>query len=114
MRILQWQIQKAIEVSGITSKTIIPEGGIMHANGDGQPNGIFAETALGLIANNIPAYTKTELKEMVKAARNEMYSYGITAATDPAVDPLLLEAYYEMHAANELGFRLNAIPIFIA
>lgn len=104
---------KALELSNITSNTIVPEGGAMHTNSNGQPNGIFSETALGLIANHIPAYTKNELKQMVKAARDEMYSYGITAATDPAVDPLLLEAYYEMHEANELGFRLNAIPILL-
>ncbi|MES1226869.1 MAG: amidohydrolase, partial [Bacteroidota bacterium] len=104
---------KALEVSGITAKTVVPEGGEMQTNGDGKPNGIFAETALGLITKNIPAYTKEELKQMVKAAREEMYSYGITAATDPAVDPLLLEAYYEMYATNELGFRLNAIPTLL-
>ena len=104
---------KALEVSGIHSKTIVPQGGQMHTNGNGQPNGVFTETALGLITKHIPAYAKDELKLMVKAARTEMYSYGITAATDPAVDPLLLEAYYEMHAANELGFRLNAIPILL-
>ena len=104
---------KALELSDITPGTIVPEGGVMHTNSNGQPNGIFAETALGLITNHIPAYTKKELKQMVKAARDEIYSYGITAATDPAVDPLLLEAYYEMHEANELGFRLNAIPILL-
>jgi predicted amidohydrolase YtcJ len=104
---------KALELSGITSKTVVPEGGEMKTNSNGQPNGIFTETALGLITKHIPAYTKEELKWMVKATREEMYRYGITAATDPAVDPLLLEAYYEMHAANELGFRLNAIPILL-
>ncbi|HLK29784.1 MAG TPA: amidohydrolase [Puia sp.] len=104
---------KALELSSITSNTVVPEGGEMQTNSNGQPNGIFAETALGLITKHIPAYTKEELKLMVKATRKEMYSYGITAATDPAVDPLLLEAYYEMHAANELGFRLNAIPILL-
>ncbi len=104
---------KALELSCVSSKTIVPEGGEMHTNSNGQPNGIFAETALGLITKHIPAYTKDELKLMVKATRDEMYSYGITAATDPAVDPLLLEAYYEMHQANELGFRLNAIPILL-
>ena len=104
---------KALELSGITSNTIVPEGGEMQTNSYGQPNGIFSETALGLITKHIPPYTKTELKQMVKAAREEMYSCGITAATDPAVDPLLLEAYYEMHEANELGFRLNAIPIIL-
>jgi predicted amidohydrolase YtcJ len=50
---------------------------------------------------------------MVRTARQELYRYGITAATDPAVDPLLLEAYYEMQEAGELGFRLQAIPILL-
>jgi predicted amidohydrolase YtcJ len=104
---------KALELSNITVDTLVPGGGVMHLAANGQPNGIFSETALGLISKNIPAYTKDELKVMVKAARQQLYSLGITAATDPAVDPLLLEAYYEMNAANELGFRLNAIPILL-
>ena len=104
---------KALEIAGITRDTIVPEGGVMHIGADYKPNGIFAETALGLITNKIPAYSKEDLKIMVMAARQELYQYGITAATDPAVDPLLLEAYHEMNASNELGFRLNALPIIL-
>ena len=104
---------KALNLCNISASTKVPAGGEMQINSNGQPNGIFTETALGLITVHIPAYTKAELKQMVKAARDEMYSYGITAATDPAVDPLLLEAYYEMHHSNELGFRLNAMPIIL-
>ena len=104
---------KALELCGITKNTIVPEGGVLQLGADGNPNGIFAETALGLIAHNIPAYSKADLKIMVNAVREELYSYGITAATDPAVDPLLLEAYHEMNAAGELGFRLNALPIIL-
>jgi len=103
----------ALEVANITADTLVPAGGVIHKGADGKPNGIFSETALGLVSNHIPAYTKDELKVMVKAARTELYSLGITAATDPAVDPLLLEAYYEMNEARELGFRLNAIPILL-
>ncbi len=104
---------KAIEISGITKDSVAPEGGEIRTGIDGKPNGIFTETALGLLTKHIPAYTKEELKTMVRAAREEMYSYGITAATDPAVDPLLLEAYYEMYAAGEPGFRLHAMPIIL-
>jgi hypothetical protein len=104
---------KALEICNVHAQTNVPEGGVMQTNSNGQPNGIFSETALALIANHIPANSKNELKQMVKAAREEMNSFGITAATDPAVHPLLLEAYYEMHQANELGFRLNAIPIIL-
>ena len=104
---------KALEVCNITSNTIVPDGGVIYIDDDGKPNGIFSETALGLITKNIPPYTKDELKLMVLSAREELYKYGITATTDPAVDPLLLEAYYEMHQQGQLGFRLNAIPIIL-
>jgi len=104
---------RALELSDITQSTPAPSGGVIYKGGDGKPNGIFSETALGLVSKHIPAYTKDELKLMVLAARKQLYRYGITAATDPAVDPLLLQAYYEMHEAGELGFRLNAIPILL-
>lgn len=103
----------AMQIAGITKDTVVPPGGEIRLNNDGQPNGIFTETALGLITKHIPAPSKAELKTMVRATREEMYSYGITAATDPAVHPELLEAYYEMNADGELGFRLNALPIII-
>lgn len=104
---------KALEIAGVDTATKIPEGGEIRKGTDRKPNGIFTETALGLISNHIPAYTKQELKMMVLAARDEMYGYGITSATDPAVDPLLLETYYEMNRDNALGFRLNAMPIIL-
>ena len=104
---------KAIELCGITKATATPAGGVIGKDDSGRPNGIFSETALGLIANHVPAYTKAQLKVMVKAAREELYEYGITAATDPAVDPLLLEAYFEMNDDRELGFRLNTLPIIL-
>lgn len=103
----------ALQAAGVSNATQVPEGGMMQMGSDGRPNGIFSETALGLVANHIPPYTKTQLKRMVLAAREEMFRYGITAATDPAVDPLLLEAYQEMNRDGELGFRLNAIPILL-
>lgn len=104
---------RAMEIAGITKATPTPAGGVIYKKESGDPNGVFSETALGLITSHIPPYTRDQLKTMIKVARAEMYRYGITAATDPAVDPLLLEAYYEMHAAGELGLRLQAIPILL-
>jgi predicted amidohydrolase YtcJ len=98
----------ALERCGIGARTVVPEGGLIDPDA-----GILSETALGLVTAHIPPYTKEELKTMVRAARDSFYSYGITAATDPAVDPLLLEAYAEMDRAGDLGFRLQAIPILL-
>ncbi len=104
---------KALEICNITKNTLSPLGGMIYIGDDGQPNGQFAETALGLITKHIPPYSKADLKTMVNAATQQLHKYGITAATDPAVDPLLLETYYEMHQQNQLNFRLNAFPIIL-
>ncbi len=101
---------KAMELCNITANTVVPEGGLMQLGDDGKPNGIFAENALALIANHIPAYSKDDLKIMVKATQAEFFQYGITAVTDPGVDQLLLETYDEMNQSKKLGFRLNAMP----
>ncbi len=104
---------QALSLSGIGPHTVPPLGGMIYHDADGSPNGILAETALGLVTAHIPPYTKAELKHMVRAARQSFYQKGITAVTDPAVDPLLLEAYKEMDADGELGIRLQAIPILL-
>ncbi len=103
----------ALKIAGVNKDTIVPQGGEIRMGSDGHPNGIITETALGIITAHIPPPTKEQLKKMVIAARSEMYAYGITAATDPAVDPLLLAAYQEMNEDKSLGFRLNVMPIIL-
>ncbi|HRH59383.1 MAG TPA: amidohydrolase, partial [Chitinophagaceae bacterium] len=102
---------KAIELSNVTAQTHIPAGGEMRLGNDGKPNGIFTETALGVITNNIPPYSYDDYALMIKAAEDEMLSYGITSATDPAVMPDLLECYHQMERENKLRIRVNALPI---
>ena len=104
---------RAMEAAQITQDTATPQGGEIRRDSTNRPVGIFTETALGLITRHIPAPSKQELKDMYRLARTELHRYGITAATDPAVDPLLLDAYREMHADHTLGLRLNAIPILL-
>jgi len=103
----------ALSVAGINLQTIPPQGGTINKGNQGELNGILTETSLGLVVNKIPPYSKEDLKIMIRSCRDEMYSYGITAATDPAADPLLMEAYKEMNDAGELGFRLNVLPIIL-
>lgn len=103
----------ALQIAGIDRNTKSPDGGTVQVDAAGEPTGILNETALGLVANKIPPYSVEDLKIMIRACREEMYRYGITAATDPAADPLLIKAYKEMDAAGELGFRLNILPIIL-
>ena len=89
----------------------MPSGGEMKLLSDGTVAGHFTETAISLILTKISKYTKAELREMILAAQHQLLQYGVTAATDPAVDRDLLEVYKTMDAAGELKLRINAIPI---
>ena len=102
---------KAIELSGITAKTHVPQGGEMRIGADGLPNGIFTESALGLIANHIPPYSATDYAKMISAAEDELLRFGITSAADPAVMPDLLACYHQLEQQGKLRIRVNAFPV---
>ncbi len=102
---------KAIELSNVTAQSPVPVGGEMRLGDDGNLNGIFTESALGLIANHIPPYSYDDYTLMIKAAEQELLSYGITSATDPAVMPDLLACYHQLERENKLRIRVNALPI---
>jgi predicted amidohydrolase YtcJ len=103
----------ALKVSNVNGQSIAPEGGVIGKNETGELTGIFYETALGLITNHIPPPTKAEYKRMIKLGAQKLLSVGVTSATDPAVHPELLEAYYELYQEGELPIRMNLMPILL-
>jgi predicted amidohydrolase YtcJ len=104
---------KAINISGVTQDTEVPFGGEIRKNEDGTLQGIFTERALGLIMNNIPAFTFEEYKDMILEAHNYLLSLGITSATDPAANEELLAAYIQLDQEGLLKVRMNVFPLRI-
>ena len=104
---------KAIEISGVSEATEVPFGGEIHKNNDGSLQGIFTERALGLIMNNIPAFTFEEYKNMILEAHDYLLSLGITSATDPAANEELLAAYIKLDQEGLLKVRMNVFPLRI-
>ncbi|WP_310380206.1 amidohydrolase [Flavobacterium sp.] len=104
---------KAIEISDVDENTEVPFGGEIRKNQDGSLQGIFTERALGLIMNNIPAFTFDEYKNMILEAHNYLLSLGITSATDPAANEKLLAAYIKLDKEGLLKVRMNVFPLRI-
>lgn len=104
---------KAMEISGVDETTEVPFGGEIRKNEDGSLQGIFTERALGLIMNNIPAFTFEEYKSMILEAHNYLLSLGITSATDPAANEDLLAAYIKLDQEGLLKVRMNVFPLRI-
>lgn len=103
----------AIDHCGFTTSTRVPTGGEIRLGENQQINGIITESALGIIAPFIPPYSEDQYMQMIKAAEETLFSYGITSATDPAVHPRLLSVYQSLNEQGKLRLRVNAIPILL-
>lgn len=104
---------KALSIAGITEKAPVPVGGEVLLGDDKKINGIFTETAKGLITPFLPQYTEQAYRKMISAACLELLSLGITSATDPAVMPDLLSVYKQLDEEKKMPLRIHAIPIGI-
>lgn len=70
---------KALELAGINSNTIPPEGGELRKNGDGELNGIIAEQAIGLVLSKISFPEPDLIKEKAQEAFENFAAKGLTS-----------------------------------
>lgn len=103
---------KALEILGITAETPqVPGGEIVMENGE--PNGVFLDNAMDMVYTAIPAPTKEDVKNMIRAACKALNSYGVTSSQsdDYCVFRNLPwqtvnEAYTELENTGELTVRV--------
>ena len=70
---------KAMEVAGISKSTKSPEGGEIFRDINGEPTGLFNETAQGLIRKAIPETTEEKQRRALELAMEECLENGITS-----------------------------------
>ncbi len=97
---------RALQLASIDQKTIPPHGGEIHLE-----QGLVFETAHGLLLKAMPAFSVQDYKMFVLAGLKWLAAHGITSCTDPAVDPVLLEAYRQLEAEKALPIRVNVLFI---
>jgi predicted amidohydrolase YtcJ len=96
----------ALALSRVTSETEAPAGGELD-----YLRGHAIETAYGLLQRAMPAPTVADYERYILAGLEYLRTLGVTSATDPAVDPVLLEAYRALEAQNKLPIRVNVLFI---
>ncbi len=83
-----WTNSMAMELAGVDRDSVVPVGGVMLRFGDGEPTGVFQESAQRLITDVVPPLSDVELEAAVRAALGEFHRQGITSITDAALNPL--------------------------
>ena len=73
---------RAMEMAGITSATPDPRGGEIVRDEDGNPIGVFRETASGLLGPAQEGATRPDPRRQAEVAFQELLSKGITSFQD--------------------------------
>ena len=101
-----------LNLLGITADTEQPEGGqIVMENG--QPNGVLFDNAMNSVYDIVPAPTREDLKDMIRAASRKLNSYGVTSSQTDDYSSFanvswqeINAAYRELAEAGELTVRV--------
>lgn len=105
---------KAMELAGIDPKTPDPLGGEIVRDEQGNPIGVFRETAQGLVrkamheylANRTPEQIEADQRRAVELAVQECLSKGITSFQDAGSSFKTINFFKKLVDEGQLGIRL--------
>jgi predicted amidohydrolase YtcJ len=95
----------ALRVCGITPDTPDPEGGQIQRNSSGQPTGILFETAMNLVASQIPPLAVDQIAAQMKTAQSLALASGLTGIHD-FDQPSCFAALQLLREQGELSLRV--------
>lgn len=100
---------KAMEIAGINATSESDEGGDIFKDKNGNPTGIFNETAQGLIGKFIPENDQKQDQQAFEVAMKECLAHGITSFHDAGVNLNTIELYKKNLQEGKMKVRLYAM-----
>ncbi|MEQ8686040.1 MAG: amidohydrolase family protein, partial [Imperialibacter sp.] len=97
---------KAMELAGITEDTKTPDGGDIFRDINGEPTGLFNETAQGLIRAAIPETTIEKQQRALELAVESCLELGITSFQNAGAGKDDIELFKQFAEEGKLKIRL--------
>ncbi|MFM1654705.1 amidohydrolase [Brevibacillus sp. B_LB10_24] len=104
-----WVNSKALEIGGITKDTADPQGGEIIRDSKAEPTGVLIDTAGGPVQAKVPDYSDERVQEGLLKAQQELFSNGITSATDAGTHLSYINDMKKLYEKGELKVRLNVM-----
>lgn len=104
-----WANTMAMELAGIDGNTEDPVGGQIIRDENGNATGVFVDTAMSYVREQIPDTTFEEQKVALTAAMKSLATYGITSVHDAGISSSTISAYKELVAEAPLPVRVYAM-----
>jgi predicted amidohydrolase YtcJ len=98
---------KALELAGIDSESVDPQGGIIRREADGHPSGILEETAALPVTAIAMDLGIGDLIEMIGHAVAEYNSVGVTTAQSGMTNQQLIDGLFYAQKLGQIPFRLE-------
>jgi predicted amidohydrolase YtcJ len=95
-----------MEMSGINRRTRAPSGGEIVRDDNGDPIGMFRETAQRLLSGAYDGAEPANPRRLVELANEEVVSKGITTLHDAGTGMGTIDLFKEMIDAGEIDVRL--------
>jgi predicted amidohydrolase YtcJ len=99
----------AMELAGVNQDTENPVGGQIIRDENGNATGVFVDTAMSYIREQIPDTSFEEQKVALIAAMKSLATYGITSVHDAGIGSSTISAYKELVADAPLPIRVYAM-----
>ena len=104
-----WANSLAMELAGISDDTEDPVGGQIVRDENGKATGVFIDTAMSYIREQIPATSFEEEKVALTTALKALATYGITSVHDAGIGSSTIAAYKELVGEAPLPVRVYAM-----
>lgn len=104
----RWVNSKALELAGITSDTPDPDGGVIERHPEsGEPTGTLRETAMKLVNDVIPGFTRREKADTLRSYQEMAFKSGVTMCHDAWLDEDNLTGFKDLEAGGELRMNMR-------
>jgi predicted amidohydrolase YtcJ len=101
-----WANSRALQIAGVNRDTPDPPGGRIERDAERQPTGILFESAMHLVADQIPPPSLGTRMRAMRRTQELMWKAGLTGAHD--VDGVsCLETLQALNSQGELGLRIR-------
>ena len=100
---------KAMKMAGINKSTKDPSGGKILRDKHGNPTGVFIDNAEQLITDHIPAFSKDEIRRIIKNGAHHLTQYGITGIHDAGISISRISDYKFLIDNGYMPIRINAM-----
>jgi len=99
----------AMRAANLTAATQDPDGGKIVRDANGNPTGVFIDTASGLVERAQPPVTQAQRKARVLAAAQAIAASGLTEMHDAGIDGATITVVQELIDENRFPIRVYAM-----